>query len=216
MRPIALVLFLASTAMADDREFTKVTEDCSVKQPVCLYSALTEPEFAFLLGTKMATLPEFKRDGHAFISGGDKDALVMRWRKRVKSEASRKLESMDGQKLAKMYFTARLVMIGNSSEIFPAAVAEIRRLDAKPERAAESLALKERLRVIREHMGSLSLDDVTGLAVAADASQQTDYLGRWIKDCLRPAGGLLPVARSRLAACKSALGGLPPVANAAR
>lgn len=215
MRPIALVLLLAPAAMADDREFTKVTEDCSVKKPVCLYSALTEPEYAFLLGTKMSALPEFKRDGHAFIGGGDKDALVMRWRKRVKSEASRRLESVDGQKLAKSYFNARLVL-ENSSEIFPAAVAEIRKLDAKPERAAESLALKERLRFIREHMGSLALDDITGLAVAADASQQTDYLGRWIKDCLRPAGGLLQVARSRLAACKSALGGLPPLANAAR
>lgn len=214
---LAFVLLLASPAAASERVFSKPAEDCGEKRPTCLQYALTPPEFAFLLAAKMGSLPDLRRDVDAFGSGGDKEALVLAWRKRIKQAASRSLEPAGGKPspAVKSYLSGRL-SVAKGKGLLSGATAEIQRLDSRPETAAESLEFKERLRAVFEHIESLSLDDVTGLATAADASQQTDYLGRWITDCLRPAGGVSQVARSGLPACRRALGGLPPMAKAAR
>ncbi|MDO8756711.1 MAG: hypothetical protein Q7J64_01755 [Elusimicrobiota bacterium] len=188
-----------------------------MKRPTCLQYALTPPEFAFLLAAKMTSLPSLKRDVDAYSSGGDQDALVLVWRKRVKEAAARSLEPAGGKpsSAVKSYLGGRL-SVAKGAGLLVGGSAEMQRLDSRPETAAESIELKERLRAVFEHIESLSLDDVTGLATATDTSQQTDYLGRWIADCLKPAGGIAQVARSRLPACRRALGGLEPMAKAAR
>lgn len=200
---LSLLIAVGPAAFAADGE---APANCSPRRPVCLQYALSQTEYAYMLATHQLTGPDFLKDFRAYSASPRKQEMVLAWRARIKKDAAARLDPKDPgrARLASTFFSARLTVARAKGMMSTDA---LRKLRADPARAREARDLTIRMKAVIDHSESLALDDLTFLAVAADVSQQADELGRFIAECLVPAGGVAGAAGSAIPACRLALGG---------